>query len=254
MVLSISLTLALIALIAFACQWLAWRVKLPAILFLLAAGIVLGPVSGVLQPDALFGDLLFPLISLSVAIILFEGSLTLQLDEIRAQKVVVRRLILVGSAVTWAIVAITTHYLFELNWELSILFGALTVVTGPTVIVPMLRTVRPNSTVANILRWEGILIDPVGALLVVVVYEFIIAQTQSVGLSHGLLTFFKIIAAGSVGRLVSQRCIGAALGASLFAELGNPGRGVRRVQCVQSSGPRIRSVSGNHHGHVAGQS
>lgn len=198
MLLSASLSIAIIGMISFGCQWLAWRVKLPAILFLLAAGIVLGPFTSIINPDELFGDLLFPLISLSVAIILFEGSLTLNLSEIRSQKAVVQRLITVGAAVTWLIVTIATHYLIGVGWELSVLFGALAVVTGPTVIVPMLRTVRPNRSISNILRWEGILIDPIGALLVVVVYEFIVAQTQSAGVLHGLLAFLEIIAVGSV--------------------------------------------------------
>ena len=198
------IALAGIAVIAFACQWLAWRVKLPAILFLLLSGILLGPVANVLNPDQLFGELLFPLISLAVAIILFEGSLTLNFAEIKNQKQVVRRLILIGALVTWFIVAVTTHYLFATTWELSILFGALTVVTGPTVIVPMLRTVRPHADIANILRWEGILIDPIGALLVVVVYEFIAAQTQSGanGIGHGLLTFTQVLLSGFIFGLV----------------------------------------------------
>lgn len=198
MLLSASLSIAVIGLISFGCQWLAWRVKLPAILFLLAAGIVLGPFTSIVDPDLLFGDLLFPLISLSVAIILFEGSLTLNLSEIRSQKAVVQRLITLGAAVTWLIVAIATHFLIGVGWELSVLFGALAVVTGPTVIVPMLRTVRPNRNISNILRWEGILIDPIGALLVVVVYEFIVAQSQSAGVLHGMLAFLEIIAVGSV--------------------------------------------------------
>lgn len=189
--------LALIGFIGFACQWLAWRVRLPAILFLLAAGIVMGPFTGWLNPDALFGELLFPLISLSVAVILFEGSLTLNFDEIRAQKGVVQRLIVLGAGVSWVVVALATHYLFGLSWELSVLFGALTVVTGPTVVVPMLRTVRPNAAVANILRWEGILIDPIGALFVVVVFEFIVSHGQASGFSHSLLAFFKIIGVGT---------------------------------------------------------
>ncbi|GGD06587.1 cation:proton antiporter [Halopseudomonas salina] len=198
MLLSASLSIAVIGLISFGCQWLAWRVKLPAILFLLAAGIVLGPFTSVIDPDQLFGDLLFPLISLSVAIILFEGSLTLNMSEIRSQKAVVQRLITLGAGITWLIVAIATHFLIGVGWELSILFGALAVVTGPTVIVPMLRTVRPNRNISNILRWEGILIDPIGALLVVVVYEFIVAQSQSAGVAHGLLAFLEIIAVGTI--------------------------------------------------------
>lgn len=200
-----------IGLIAFACQWLAWRVKLPAILFLLSSGVLLGPFLGLLDPDLLFGDLLFPLISLSVAIILFEGSLTLNIEEISAQKSVVRRLVLLGAAVTWLVVAVTTHFLFDLSWELSVLFGALTVVTGPTVIVPMLRTVRPTANIANILRWEGILIDPIGALLVVVVFEFIVAQSQATGIAHGLFTFVKIIAVGSAFGLAGGWFLGFVL-------------------------------------------
>ncbi len=199
---------AFIGLISFASQWLAWRVKLPAILFLLASGLLIGPVTQQFNPDALFGDLLFPLISLAVAIILFEGSLTLDLKEIRSQKGVVQRLITVGAGITWAVVAIATHYLFGLSWELSILFGALTVVTGPTVIVPMLRTVRPNADVGNILRWEGILIDPLGALLVVVVYEFIVAQGQAQGAVSGMLAFVEIIASGTVLGLAAGWILG----------------------------------------------
>src|SRR5690606_21155945 len=128
-------------------------------------GILLGPALDWLDPDELFGDLLFPLISVSVAIIFFEGSLTLNFREIAAQRQVVRRLITLGALVTWIIVALSTRWLFGLSWGLCVLFGALTVVTGPTVIVPLLRTVRPNASVASILRWEGILIDPIGALL-----------------------------------------------------------------------------------------
>lgn len=195
---SVALSIAMIGLVAFGCQWLAWRVRLPAILFLLGAGIILGPLTSTLSPDELFGELLFPLISLSVAIILFEGSLTLDLNEIRSQRAVVQRLILLGSAITWGIVAVATHFLLNIDWELSVLFGALTVVTGPTVIVPMLRTVRPNRNIANILRWEGIIIDPIGALLVVVVYEFIVSQSQAAGLSHGFLAFLEILAVGTV--------------------------------------------------------
>lgn len=202
------LAFAFIGLIAFTSQWLAWRVKLPAILFLLASGLIIGPVMGVFDPNKLFGDLLFPLISLSVAIILFEGSLTLDLKEIRTQRKVVQRLITVGAAVTWVVIAATVHFLFDLSWELSILFGAVTVVTGPTVIVPMLRTVRPNADIGNILRWEGILIDPLGALLVVVVYEFIVAQGQSEGVMSGFLAFIEIIASGTFFGLAAGWLLG----------------------------------------------
>ncbi|MEN5036187.1 cation:proton antiporter [Pseudomonas sp. TWI929] len=182
---------------ALACQWLAWRLKLPAILFLLLAGIIAGPALGWLDPEALFGPLLMPLVSLAVALILFEGSLTLHLSQWREIGSVVHRLVTVGALVTWLIIALATHWLLGFDWPLAILFGTLTLVTGPTVIVPMLRVVRPKSTIANILRWEGIMIDPIGALLAVVVYSFIIASADGNGLVQSLITFAGVIFCGT---------------------------------------------------------
>ncbi len=189
----------LLAAVVFAgmlCQWLAWRVRLPAILFLLCAGIIAGPLAGWLDSDALFGDLLFPFISLSVAVILFEGSLTLRFHQIAGLGQVVRNLISVGVLASWLITAAATRLLFDFPWDLALLFGAITSVTGPTVIVPMLRTVRPTAAVANILRWEGIVIDPVGATLAVLVYEFILAGSGGDALSHTLLAFARLLGVG----------------------------------------------------------
>ncbi|HEY7774569.1 MAG TPA: sodium:proton antiporter [Marinagarivorans sp.] len=187
------LIMAMIAVVALASQWTAWYTKLPAILFLLLAGIVLGPGLDILDPDEVFGDLLFPLISLSVAVILFEGSLTLRFGELKKLGTVVHRLVTVGALVSWLVVSIAVHYLFDANWGISILLGAITVVTGPTVIVPLLRTVRPRAQVASVLRWEGIVIDPIGALLAVVVFEFIVTASEGHALTHSLWLFFRVI-------------------------------------------------------------
>jgi NhaP-type Na+/H+ or K+/H+ antiporter len=183
---------------ALGCQWLAWRLKLPAILFLLLTGILVGPVLGLLDPLEMFGPLLMPLVSLAVALILFEGSLTLHLSEWREIGSVVHRLVTIGALSTWVVIAVATHYLLGFDWLLAILFGSLTLVTGPTVIVPMLRVVRPKASIANILRWEGIVIDPIGALLAVVVYSFIIARASGDGWSQSLLTFGGVIVCGSL--------------------------------------------------------
>lgn len=188
--------LAAIVFAGMLCQWLAWRVKLPAILFLLFAGIIAGPLTGWLNSDALFGDLLFPFISLSVAVILFEGSLTLRFHQLAGLGQVVRRMITFGVLVTWLITAAATRLVFDFPWPLALLFGAITSVTGPTVIVPMLRTVRPSAAVANILRWEGIVIDPIGATLAVLVYEFILAGSSGNALGHTLFAFAKLIGIG----------------------------------------------------------
>ncbi|HEF4757803.1 TPA: sodium:proton antiporter [Pseudomonas putida] len=183
---------------ALGCQWLAWRLKLPAILFLLLTGILVGPVLHLLDPEEMFGPLLMPLVSLAVALILFEGSLTLHLSEWREVGSVVRRLVTLGALSTWVVIALATHWLLGFDWMLAALFGSLTLVTGPTVIVPMLRVVRPKASIASILRWEGIVIDPIGALLAVVVYSFIIASAQDSGLSQSLITFAGVILCGSL--------------------------------------------------------
>ncbi|MDA3835158.1 MAG: sodium:proton antiporter, partial [Spirochaetales bacterium] len=190
------LVIAAVVFTGILCQWAAWRLKLPAILFLLLAGIVPGPGLGLLDSDALFGDLLFPFISLSVAVILFEGSLTLQYHQIVKLKGVVQSLISVGVVVTWLITATVTRYALDFPWGLSLLFGSITVVTGPTVIVPMLRTIRPKASVANILRWEGIIIDPIGATLAVLVYEFILAGSDGNALGHTITAFGLLIGLG----------------------------------------------------------
>lgn len=193
-----TILLALIALLGLFCQWFAWWVKLPAILFLLLSGIILGPTLGILEPNALLGELFFPLVSLSVAIILFEGSLSLNYAEIRGLAGVVRRLVSVGVLVTWIIMTLASHFLIGFSWSLSFIFGSLVVVTGPTVIVPMLRSVRPNSRISSVLRWEGIVIDPIGALLAVLVYETIISLGHQFDLAHTLVVFFKVLAFGGI--------------------------------------------------------
>ena len=194
----ILLSIASIGVLGIACQWFAWWVRIPSILFLLTAGILAGPVLNLLNPDVLFGNLLFPFISLSVAVILFEGSLTLKFEDIRGHGKTVSNLVTIGALITWVIIGYSTYRLLNLPIELAFLFGAVVVVTGPTVIIPMLRTVRPNSKVANVLRWEGIVIDPLGALLAVLVFDFIISGQQNNALGTIFLTFGKIIFSGFI--------------------------------------------------------
>lgn len=200
------LVLALIVATGVVLQWFSWWLKVPAILLLLAAGIAAGPLTGWLDPDTLFGDLLFPVASLGVAVILFEGSLTLRWHEVRGQERMVRNLVTVGALITWVTIGAAAHWLLDLPWALSLLLGALLTVTGPTVIVPLLRTVRPVQRLAHILRWEGIIIDPVGALLAVLVFEFILSGEKG----HTLAVLGGAIAGGSA--------IGAA-GGWILAEL-----------------------------------
>ena len=188
-------SITLIGIVAILSQWVAWRIRLPAILILLLGGLVLGPGLGILDPDALLGDLLYPLVSLSVAFILYEGAITLRFDEIRGLERVVRNLVSVGMLVTWVIVGTASHFLMGFDWRVAMLFGAIMVVTGPTVIVPMLRTVRPTAHVGRILRWEGIIIDPLGALLAVLVFELIVAGENG-GLAPTAANFMHMLIIG----------------------------------------------------------
>ncbi|UJF23927.1 sodium:proton antiporter [Suttonella sp. R2A3] len=184
-----ALMLSSLLALGIAAQWLGWSTKKPAIIYLLLMGIILGPTLQLFNPDEVLGEWLFPLISLGVAIILFEGALTLNFQEIKSHGRVVTNLVTVGVLITIAIATVAALWIMDMSFGLALLFGALVCVTGPTVIVPLLRSVRPNKNISNILRWEGVVIDPIGALLVVLVYEYIIA-------GHSPLIFAKTIVLG----------------------------------------------------------
>ncbi|QTL35870.1 MULTISPECIES: cation:proton antiporter [Pseudoalteromonas] len=189
-----------IALFSVLAQWLAWVCRVPAILFLLLTGLLLGPVSGQLQPDQLLGDLLFPVVSLSVAIILFEGALTLHFHELKGIGKVVRNLCSIGMLTTFAILTASAIWLLELDWRVAAVLGAVLVVTGPTVIAPMLNAMRPEKDIDRILRWEGIVIDPIGALFAVLVFEAVNQVGEAAVFSHTMLALFSTLGVGtSVG-------------------------------------------------------
>lgn len=194
-------------------QWFAWKLKIPAILPLLLIGLFVGPIAAEflsedgtkwIEPvwngkEGLFaGETLFYFVSLSISIILFEGGLTLKLKEIRnVGHVVITKLITLGSLVTFIGAAITAHYAFSLSWEISFLFSALIIVTGPTVITPILRNIPLKKNVSAILKWEGILIDPIGALVAVLVFEFISVGAGGEFTKTALIDFGKIVLFGS---------------------------------------------------------
>ncbi len=176
------LELAAILVLGIFSQWLAWKIKIPAILPLLFLGLLLGPFSTLFTPtgqklvdgDSIFQEeMLFSFVAISVGVILFEGGLTLKIQEIKKQATVVRNILTVGVLVTLIGGTVAAHYLMELSWRFSFLFGALIVVSGPTVVTPILRNVKPNQTTNTILKWEGILIDPLGALIAVLAFGFV---------------------------------------------------------------------------------
>lgn len=179
-------------------QWLGWKLKLPAILLLLISGIVAGPVLGLVNPDQLMGDLLTPFISVSVGLILFEGGLSLRFSELKNVGGVIGNLVSFGALLTWILTAAGGYYIFQFGWELSVLLGAILVVTGPTVIIPLLRQVRPAGQVGSILKWEGIVIDPIGAMLAVLVFEVILSSGLSEATSLAAMSIIKTIFFGSL--------------------------------------------------------
>jgi len=202
--------LASIVIFGIVAQWVAWRLKLPAILPLILIGLLLGPVSTLYTEDGakliepiwngnagLFpGDSLYYFVSLAISIILFEGGLTLKLSEVSNVGPVITKLITVGTAITFFGAGVTTHVLFGLSWEISFLFSALIIVTGPTVIAPILRNIPLKKDVSAVLKWEGILIDPIGALVAVLVFEFISVGEGQAYTKQALIDFGKIILFG----------------------------------------------------------
>lgn len=199
---NVLLGLACILVLGITASWLAWRLKLPSILMLLIFGFIAGPAIGFLDPDGLFGDLLLPIVSLSVAVILFEGGLSLRFTEIRKTSGVVLRLITVGVLVTWLIGAVASYYILGLDFELAVLLGAILVVTGPTVILPLLRHLRPTGQVGAVLKWEGIVIDPVGAILAVLVFQAIVAGGGQEAASAIAVSLVKtLVFGGGIGVL-----------------------------------------------------
>ncbi len=198
------LGLASIIVIGIAAQWLSWRLRLPAIFLLLLAGFLAGAVTGWIDPDALLGEALFPVVSLSVAIILFEGGLSLDIAELAKIGRVVRNLASVGVVATWGLAAVSAYFLLGFDLRLSVLLGAILVVTGPTVIIPLLRHIRPTAKLGSAIRWEGIVNDPIGAILAVLVFTAIVVgelqggggvSAAAVGVAKGLL------AGGALGLL-----------------------------------------------------
>ncbi len=203
--------LAGIIILGILAQWFAWKFKIPAILPLILIGLMVGPIAAEffsedgskwIEPiwngeKGLFpGNGLFYFVSLAISIILFEGGLTLKRSEIANVGPVITKLITLGSLVTFVASGVAAHYLVGLGWELSLLFAALIIVTGPTVISPILRNIPLKKDVAAVLKWEGILIDPIGALVAVLVFEFISVGGGSGFTKTALVEFAKILLFG----------------------------------------------------------
>ena len=206
------LELAGIIILGILAQWVAWKFKIPAILPLILIGLLVGPIASTyinedgskwIEPvwngtKGLFpGDGLFYFVSLAISIILFEGGLTLKRSEINNVGPVITKLITLGSVVTFFSSGVLAYFLFNLSWDISFLFAGLIIVTGPTVITPILRNIPLKKDVSTVLKWEGILIDPIGALVAVLVFEFISVEGDSGFTRTALIEFGKIVLFGT---------------------------------------------------------
>ncbi|GIV31884.1 MAG: sodium/hydrogen antiporter [Saprospiraceae bacterium] len=194
-------------------QWVAWRTRVPAILPLIVAGLMVGPLSTLWTSDGtkliepvfeptrgtgLFpNEYLYHFVSLAIGIILFEGGLTLKRKELKTIGPTVAKLLLFGTFVTLIGGGIAARYLLDMSWQVALQFSALIIVTGPTVIAPILRNVPLNLSLSNILKWESIIIDPIGATVAVLVFEFI-QSGGSVGdfTSHAFFGFLQVVLSG----------------------------------------------------------
>ena len=204
---SLMVKIALIGVLGIGAQWVAWRTNLPAIALMLVAGLIAGPALGLIEPERDFGTLLEPIVKLAVAVILFEGGLSLNFRELRYAGWGVARLVMVGVPLGWALGTAAGFYGAGLPISVAALFGGILVVTGPTVIGPMLRTLQVPHRVRDILKWEGIVNDPIGALLAVAIYAFISYRGDSADYAG---IGFEVLGATFLAGL-----IGAALGYAL---------------------------------------
>ncbi len=192
--------LAGVLLLGIAAQWLAWRMRIPSILLLLLTGFAVGPFTGYLDPQEMLGDELQHIVALAVAVILFEGGLTLHVRELKGAGRAATSLIVIGPVLTFVLVTGLAHWILDFAWEPAMLVGAILVVTGPTVIGPLLQHVRPTGAVGKVVRWEGIVTDPIGAVMAVLVYEAFLHGEHERGIAYQGLAR-AVLAGGGFGVL-----------------------------------------------------
>ena len=195
--LGVALTLAL----AVGSQILAARLRIPALIVLLPVGFVAGALTDIVNPQQLLGAAFQPLVSLSVAVILYDAGLSLDLRRLHGPtRRVVTRLIIIGVTATWAAVALLALSLLGMSTQAALMIGAILVVSGPTVVAPLLDYVRPTERLQHILSWEGSLIDPVGGILGALVFHAITSGANA-SIASGAANFAASIGIGILGGL-----------------------------------------------------
>lgn len=213
MVLQLSMTsfIALVIFLGIFSQWVAWKISKPAIVVMSMCGLIVGPLLQIVVPNDILGDQMYNgIISISVALILFEGSLSLDFKEIRDSRFTIKRIVIFGALIAWILGSISAYFMAGLSITTSLVIGAILIVTGPTVILPLLRQAKLDKKVATILKWEGILVDPLGAILAV--FSFEAANVLTSGGSPSILVNFGT---GVISSLVIGLVVGFSIGKAL---------------------------------------
>lgn len=255
----IMLAAALVFGLATACQIVAPILRIPALILLLPVGFIFGLVVPQFQADTILGPAFPVMVDLMVAVILFQGGMQLGTTSLdRADKNVVRRLVWVGAAITCAGGTIAAHVLLGLSWQVAFLLGAILIVSGPTVVTPILDFARPKPRVRGILLWEGTSLDPLGAIFAVVVFQLVQATNASngpleaIGVFLGSLAIAVLVAAGGTlliafgskltgkkGMLGTQLLIGAVLLSAGVANFLAEGSGLLAALIMGIAAPRL---------------
>ena len=194
-----AIVIAMVGVLGIGAQWIAWRTGWPAIVLMLAAGFLAGPILGLFDPEHAFGELLEPMVAIGVALILFEGGLSLDFRELRHSGDAVWRLATIGVLVGWFLGAFAAHEIAGLKLEVAVLFGGILVVTGPTVVIPLLRQSSVQQRPATVLKWEAIVNDPTGALCAVIAYEYFRKAAESPGATAFEVVPTIVMAAAAAG-------------------------------------------------------
>lgn len=188
-------------------QWISWRFQLPSILFLLALGFGLSLTTGVNIDDFIEQDTLLPIVGIFVAIILFEGGMTLKFSDLKEAGTPVLRLctltVVIGAVLTFLLM----HYVLNYAWPIAALMASVLTVTGPTVVAPLLRVIKPSKKVSSIVKWEGIVVDPIGAILALLVFEFALLGWNEYAKKEYLEIALKMIGAGIIFPIILAKIL-----------------------------------------------
>ncbi|MDY4022375.1 sodium:proton antiporter [Staphylococcus borealis] len=181
-------------------QWLATQIKWPSIVVMSIVGLLIGPILGLANPQETLGAEVFsPIVSLAVAVILFEGSSNLDFRELRGISKAIIRIITIGAAIAWVLGAIALHKILDFPIAVAVVMGGLFLITGPTVIQPLLKQAKVRKSVDSILRWESNILDPIGPILALTAFYIYQIFEQGFGVQVILIFILKIIATAIIG-------------------------------------------------------